>query len=147
MVPIEEDASNGVWENIPITTDDPPEQEKEPEASARFATVPAELLQSKHYSQLSSALKDCVYRNYRYKARASSTGKEFAKSGESDADFRKRLAPAQGCAARCETSQAAAGALKKIEKAKQRAEKLKSHALQRWFQVAISMFHAAQSAH
>jgi hypothetical protein len=92
LVPSVEDPSAGVWDEVEANTGDAPDLDKEPEASARFASLPAGLTQPKQYTALTTALKDHLYRTHRLELRTAKELKEISRPDESEGDFRIRLA-------------------------------------------------------
>jgi len=69
-----------------------PEREKSPDSEAAFAAMPAELAKPKTYSALATALKDHIYRNHVLKLFKYAPMKIVSKPGESEGDFRVRVA-------------------------------------------------------
>jgi hypothetical protein len=61
-------------------------------AGAWYAALPTELMRPKRYSQLATALKDHLYRNRRLRLFRSVEFKQVSRPGESEGDFRARLA-------------------------------------------------------
>ncbi len=74
--------------------DEQPELKSTPEAGARFAELPGELSRPKRYTELATALKDYLYRNRRLTLWKCKPLKTTSNAGESEAEFRIRLAQA-----------------------------------------------------
>jgi hypothetical protein len=91
LVPVVDDVSSDVWQGAE-TSDDAPELEREPEAGARFANLPTELSRPKQYAQLTTALKNHLYRDGRLALWKCDEFNEISKPGESQGDFRARMA-------------------------------------------------------
>jgi len=79
-----------MWDDA-MDVDESPEHQDKPEVGARFAALPPALAKPKTYSELSSALKDHLYRTQRlalYKCKAL---KESSRAGENEGEFRIRI--------------------------------------------------------
>ena len=68
-----------------------PDLETQPEAGAQFAELPGELSRPKRYSELSTALKDHLYRNRKLNLWKCAALKQTSQPDESEAEFRVRL--------------------------------------------------------
>jgi hypothetical protein len=71
---------------------EPPELDDGPDVAGKFADLPGELAQAKSYKDWTAALKDHLYRTqvltlFRHKAL-----KQTSQAGESEGEFRARLA-------------------------------------------------------
>ena len=89
------DAGQGpVWQGAQRLGDGPPETEKEPQAGARFAPLPLGCSKPSSYTSWATALKDHLYRNQTLGLWKCAALKRFSKAGESEGDFRSRLAHA-----------------------------------------------------
>ncbi len=80
------------WAVAETMVEEAPEREKSPDSEAGFAAMPAELAKPKTYSALATALKDHVYRNHVLKLFKYAPMKIVSKPGESEGDFRVRVA-------------------------------------------------------
>ncbi|MBI1321908.1 ATP-binding protein [bacterium] len=80
------------WAVAETMVEEAPEREKTPDSEAGFAAMPAELAKPKTYSALATALKDHVYRNHVLKLFKYAPMKIVSKPGESEGDFRVRVA-------------------------------------------------------
>jgi hypothetical protein len=94
LVPLAEELPADVWAGSEACGREREEFEAQPEANARFAPFPGELAGPKRFAQLSTALKDHLYRNQRLRIWKCAALKQLSKAGESEADFRVRLAHA-----------------------------------------------------
>lgn len=85
-------AASNLWDSAEIQIDEEPELEKSGAEGARFATLPAEFTRPRKYAEQTTALKDFLYRNHTLKIWSCPTLRQFSKPGESEGDFRARLA-------------------------------------------------------
>ncbi|HEY2414691.1 MAG TPA: DUF87 domain-containing protein [Pirellulaceae bacterium] len=90
LLPIDDSVPNETWGKAE-TSEDAVELEAQPEPAAKFAALPGELSRPKRYTELSTALKDHLYRNQRLQLWKCDSLKQTSKAGESQADFRIRL--------------------------------------------------------
>jgi hypothetical protein len=90
LVPNVEEVTSDVWQTAEAS-DDARELEEQPEAGAQFANLAAELTRPKQYTQLTTALKNHLYRDERLKLWRCDEFKQVSKPGESEGDFRVRL--------------------------------------------------------
>jgi hypothetical protein len=90
VIPAVDSVSATMWDQA-ADLDEAPESQPQPDDGAKFAPLPTALAKPKTYSELSTALKEHLYRTQRlalYKCKAL---KESSHSGESEADFRVRI--------------------------------------------------------
>ena len=87
-----EAVSPTMFDDADIDTDEEPEQQEHPEADAGFATLPSELSRAKTYTELQAALKDHVYKTRKLTLWKCADPKESSKPGETEGDFRARIA-------------------------------------------------------
>jgi hypothetical protein len=146
VAPVRDALSASSWEGAELTTDEAPELEKSPAAGdARFASLPSELSRPKKFADLSTALKDQLYRTQTFELWKCASLKEVSKPGESEGDFRVRLSHAarQDRDERLEKLKAKyapklAQLQERKRKAEQRVEKQQSQASQQTMQTALS---------
>ncbi len=145
LVPAVEDAAD-VWDKAEVQIEESPEVEKEPEAGAHFAALPSGLTQAKQYAGLTTALKDHLYRTHRLELQAATDLKEVSKPGESEGDFRARLAhrlneerDAAVEKLRARFAPKLTAIQEQIRKAEQKLEKEKSQSTQQMWQTFISV--------
>jgi len=133
-----------VWAEATLE-DEQPELETQPEAGAKFASLPADLSRPKKYAELTAALKDFLYRNRKLSVWKCSALKQTSTGGESEAAFRLRLS--QGAREqrdllveklRQKYSPKLAAITEQIRKAAARVEKEKSQATQQTMSAALS---------
>jgi hypothetical protein len=89
-----DDAQASPWPNAEHLDDGGPETQAEPEPAARFAPLPAALTKPKGVASWTTALKDHLYRNHALELWRCDDLKLVSKPGESEGDFRSRLAHA-----------------------------------------------------
>lgn len=92
LLPGVEEVSPTMFDNADIDVADEPELQEHPESDAGFATLPSELSRAKTYTELQSALKDHVYRTQKLTLWKCADPKESSKAGETEGDFRARIA-------------------------------------------------------
>lgn len=85
------DLPEDVWEQAEELAVSGETLREEPEPSAEFSTLPADLLQAKQYKRWATDLKNALYRNERLVIWRCQTLKEYSRPGETEADFRVRL--------------------------------------------------------
>jgi hypothetical protein len=90
LLPIDESLPADVWGEAE-DREERPELDNQPEAGAKFAALPGELARPKRYSELTTALKDSLYRNRKLKIFKCAALKATSSPDESEADFRVRL--------------------------------------------------------
>jgi hypothetical protein len=141
-----EDLPPDCWGDALEVEGDQPELETQPEASAQFASLPAELMRAKRYSDLSTALKDYLYRNRKLSLWKSPDLKQTSTAEESQADFRVRLAQAAREQRdllveklRQKYSPKLATLTEQIRKAAARVDKEKSQATQQTLSAALAI--------
>jgi hypothetical protein len=144
VVGVDETLADDVWSQESLAFDEPPELESEPEEGIAFAPLPAELTRPKKYAALATALKNHLYGNKALTLHQSALLDEVSKPGESEGDFRVRVAQAAR-----ELRDAAVDDLRakyqpklatineQLRKAEQRVEKEKSQASSSMMQAAI----------
>lgn len=83
-----------VWDEASVDPHEMAESKYEsaPENGARFVSLPGELIKAKTFSTLGTKLKDFLYRNHRLKLMRVPELKFFSIAGESEGDFKARLA-------------------------------------------------------
>ncbi len=91
LLPIAGDVPADTWAKAqPL--DDELDFDSKPDSNAQFAALPAELSRPKRYTELASALKDHLYREQKLQLWKCPSLKQTSKPGETEADFRVRLA-------------------------------------------------------
>jgi hypothetical protein len=147
-----EDLGENAWEAAEVLAE-PPELDDGPDVAGKFADLPGELAQAKSYKDWTAALKDHLYRTqvltlFRHKAL-----KQTSQAGESEGEFRARLAQsarelrdAQTEKLRAKYGPKLATLKEQIRKAEQRVEKEKSQATQSTFQATITFASSVLSA-
>ena len=125
---------------------DPPELEQQPEAGAKFAALPGELTRPKRYAELTTALKDHLYRNRKLQLWKCPALKETSQPDESEAEFRVRLSQAgreqrdaQVEKLRQKYAPKIAAIQERIRKAEVKVEKEKSQANQQSMSAMLSI--------
>ena len=120
--------------------------ESQPEASASLPTLPGELTRPKRYTELSTALKDHLYRNQKLSLWKCASLKQTSKPGESEAEFRVRLSQlareerdAAVESLRQKYAPKIASLQERIRKAEIKVEKEKSQATEKTLSAALSM--------
>jgi hypothetical protein len=88
-VPLEDALPN--WDEAVVESGTSTQMESEPEANARFASFPADLMRAKTFQSLTIQLKDHLYRNHRLTLFKAPEVKQMSKPGETEGDFRARL--------------------------------------------------------
>jgi hypothetical protein len=89
---IEDAPPDDIWQGAAIT-DTAAATEDTPESQAQFADLPAELSRDKSYPIFLKQLKDHLYREGSLKLSHCEALDSISKPGETEADFRARLAP------------------------------------------------------
>jgi len=122
------------------------ELETEPLASASFGKLPGELAQPRQYKELERDLKDHLYRQQKLQLFKSRELKQVSRPGESEADFRIRLAQKareqrdeQIEKLRQKYAPKLATLEDRLRKAEQRVEKERSQANQQTMSTALSI--------
>lgn len=136
---------DAVWEAADVWTDSTHELTTEPEPGASFAEVPGELGKPKLIASLTTALKEYLYRTNRLSIWKSLDLKELSEPGESEGDFRARIAHAAREVRDEQVDQLhkkyapkIAALEEKLRKAHEKIEKEKSQASQQMYQTALS---------
>jgi hypothetical protein len=81
-----------MFDDATISRDAEPEQQEHAEDDAGFAILPADLNRAKTFTELEAALKDHVYKTQKLTVWKSAERKEASKPGETEGDFRARIA-------------------------------------------------------
>ncbi len=145
MVPSVQQLSAIVWDEAEKLDDGEPESQKKPDQDAGFEKPPSELTRAKTFDELTSALKNHLYRTARLDIWKCPELKEFSTPGETEGDFRVRLT--QGVKEerdlaleklRVKYAPKLATLDERLRKAQQRLEKQKSQASSRTWQAAIT---------
>jgi len=146
FVPAVEEISAVLWDQSERLDDSDPDTESDPDPDAVFETPPSELSRSKTFTELTSALKNHIYRTVRLDVWRCSELKVSSKPGETEGDFRVRLA--QGVKEerdlaveklRTKYTPKLAALEERLRKAQQRLEKQKSQASSQTIQTAVSI--------
>lgn len=126
--------------------DEPPELEREPQSPACYEQLAAELAQPKQYPTLARDLKDHLYRDQKLTVWKSATLKQFSRPGETEAEFRVRLAQSareqrdtQLEKLRAKYAPKIATLEERLRKAEQRVEKERAQANQQTMTAALSI--------
>jgi hypothetical protein len=147
FVPSVEEVSATVWDQAERLDDGEPEARDEPEdEGAVFDAPPAELSRPKTYTELTSALKNHIYRTVRIDLWKCPSLKDCSTPGESEGDFRVRLTQRvkeqrdlEMEKLRAKFAPKLATLEERLRKAQQRLEKQKSQAGNQTFQAAVSL--------
>ena len=92
-VPIDGAPSPDIWDEADVLVNDEPELGKNcPAGDYKFAELPADWARPKQFVELSTALKDHLYRSHTLKIWKCPSLKEVSKAGEEEGVFRSRLA-------------------------------------------------------
>jgi hypothetical protein len=91
-VPIDASLPADVWSESNIEPGEPPDFTDAPARDGAFASLPSELFNPKTYARLATELKDHLYRTRRLTLWRLPALKQTSEPGESEADFRIRLA-------------------------------------------------------
>jgi hypothetical protein len=91
LAEIDESLPGDAWAGATDRSEEAPEFDSGPEATAKFAKLPSELVRAKQYASLATALKDALYRNRKLKIFKCPALKETSEALETEADFRVRL--------------------------------------------------------
>jgi hypothetical protein len=147
-----EDVGEDAWQSGEVQSESP-EFDDGPVAVAQFVEVPSTFAQAKQYTAWTTALKDHLYRTRVLTLWQAKALKQTSKPGESEGDFRVRLAQTarevrdeQVEKLRAKYAPKVAAAQEQLRKAMQRVEKEKSQASQQTFQAAISFGASVLSA-
>jgi hypothetical protein len=145
LVPIDESLPADVWSEA-SESDEPPELEIQPEAAAKFAALPGDLSRPKKYTELTTSLKDYLYRNRRLSVFKCAALKAVSTPEESEADFRIRLSQggrelrdAQVEKLRLKYAPKFASLEERIRKAQIKVEKEKAQATQQTMNTVMSV--------
>ncbi len=136
LVPNVEEVTSDVWQSAEAS-DDQRELEEQPEAGAQFSNLAAELTRPKQYTQLTTALKNHLYRDERLQLWKCDEFKQVSKPGEIEGDFRVRMGhllverrDADMEKLRTSYAPKVASLKERLRKAQQRVEKEKQEASQ-----------------
>ena len=145
LAPIEDALPADVWSQAEDCSEEPPDLEAVPEAEAAFAALPGELSRPKMYAEQTTALKDFLYRQRNLTLFKSAALKQTSAPGESEAEFRIRLAQlareqrdAKVEKLRQKYAPKIAAIEERIRKAQVRVEKEKSQASQQTMNTMLS---------
>ncbi len=92
FLPAVDKVSPTMFDEAEINTNSEPEQQEHADAEGGFASLPAELSRAKTYTELQAALKDHVYKTQKLTLWKCAELKETSKLGETEGDFRVRIA-------------------------------------------------------
>jgi hypothetical protein len=144
LASVEESLPADMWTEA-NKLDEAPELEGEPQSPASFQALPGELARPKQYKDLERDLKDHLYRQQKLTVWTSRELKQVSSPGESEADFRIRLAQtareqrdAQVDKLRQKYATKIATLEERLRKAEQRVEKERSQANQQTMSAALS---------
>lgn len=90
LLPAVDEVTSTLWDQS-IVSLEAPEQDSAPESGGQFADLPGDLNREKTYAELSSTLKDHIYRTQRLKLWRSKELKETSRTEETEGDFRVRI--------------------------------------------------------
>jgi hypothetical protein len=145
-LPLDGELTADAWSEANLAVDEPVELESKAEEGASFAELAAEMSRAKRYAELSTALKDFLYRTRRLNIWKCADLKEASNGKETEAEFRTRLshfareerdAKVEKLRQKYGTKLAAATEL--IRKAEARVEKEKTQAHSQMMSTAISI--------
>jgi hypothetical protein len=153
LAPIDDDVPPDLWTTTEASEEDAPEFENSPAEGAQFGDLPADLSRPKKYTELSTALKDHLYRSQKHQVWKCASLKQVSKAGESEADFRVRLSQsgresrdAQVEKLRQKFAPKITSLTEQIRKAEARVEKEKSQSTQQMLGTALSFGSTVLSA-
>ena len=92
FLPCADKVSAIMFDDATISTESEPEQQEHPDDDGGFASLPADLNRAKTFAELQSALKDHIYKTQKFSVWKCPDLKETSKPGESEGDFRTRIA-------------------------------------------------------
>jgi len=145
LPPIDDSVPAETWASAEVC-EEAIDVESQPDGSAKFAALPGELSRPKRYTELSTALKDHLYRNQKLSLWKCASLKQTSKPGESEAEFRVRLSQqareerdAAVEALRQKYAPKVASLQERVRKAQIKVEKEKSQATEKTLSVALSM--------
>jgi hypothetical protein len=138
-----EDVSATMWDAA-TDCEESPEFQDQPDADTKFAPLPSTFAKPKTYTELSSALKEHLYRTQRLALYKSKALKESSRAGETEGDFRVRITQVmkeqrdlQVEKLRAKYAPKLAGLQEQLRKAEQRLEKEKQQASTQTVNAAI----------
>jgi len=145
LSPVSGSYSPDVWAQAERLSE-PPELESQPQSPACYQPLPSELARPKQYKDLERDLKDHLYCEERLTLWKSRDLKQTSRPGESEADFRIRLAQtareqrdAQIDKLRQKYAPKIASLEERLRKAEQRVEKERAQATQTTMSAALSI--------
>ncbi|WP_040593989.1 ATP-binding protein [Schlesneria paludicola] len=94
FLPAVDKVSPTMFDDATISTEAEPEQQAQPDSEGSFASLPGELSRAKTYTELQAALKDHVYKTEKLTLWKCAELKQTSNPGESEGDFRVRIAHA-----------------------------------------------------
>lgn len=140
-----EDLGDSAWEGAEQFAE-ALELDRGPDAAGKFGDLPGSFAQAKQYSQWSGDLKDHLYRNHALTLFRCKSLKQVSQPGESEGDFRSRLAHGarelrdeQVEKLRAKYAPKLAAAQEQIRKAQQRVDREKEQASSQTWQTAVSV--------
>ena len=143
---IDDSAGPDLWSGASVLEEESPDLESQPESSATFGELPAELTRAKTYASLTTALKDHLYRSQKLSLWKCASIKRVSQPGESESDFRVRLSQhgreARDAAVeklRQKYAPKIASLQEQLRKAEARVEREKAQASQQTWSTALSM--------
>ena len=92
FLPAVDKVSPTMFDDAEIGTNAEPEQQEHAESDGGFASLPADLSRAKTFTELQAALKDHIYKTQKLTLWKCAELKETSKPGESEGDFRVRIA-------------------------------------------------------
>ena len=146
FLPVTTEIQSTIWDQAQICTDASFDQQDVGEEEAGFASLPADLIRAKTFSELQSALKDHLYRTQKLQLWKSPELKQASRPEESEGDFRARISHCvrenrdlQVEKLRAKFAPKLAALQEQLRKAQQRVDKQKSQASQQTFSAAVSL--------
>jgi len=146
VTPLGDALPPSIWDEAEVSKDDEPDLDKTPATDpGSFAPLPADLTRPKKFAELTTSLKDHLYRTQTFDLWRCPSLKQVSQAGESEGDFRVRLSHAarQDLDSKVEKLRAKyapklALLQERIRKAQQKVEKEQSQASQQTLQTALS---------
>lgn len=146
FLPVAEEIQVTMWDDAEVSTEPPFEQCDDAENGATFESLATELSRAKTFGELQSALKDHLYATEKLSLWKCPELKQVSKAGESEGDFRARVAHAireardlQIEKLRGKYAPKLATLHEQLRKALQKVEKQKAQASQQTYSVAINL--------
>jgi hypothetical protein len=94
VAPFADDGRDALWEEATVIEDFKSRVDKEPQAGARYAELPAAAVRPSSYAQWAKSLEDHLYQHAKLTIYACDQPKVGSKAGETEGDFRTRLSQA-----------------------------------------------------